>query len=129
MGEHPNVLQKRLARAFRDRDVDPMREIFADDVVWHVGGRSAIAGDYRGLGEILGLFARVAELSDGSYRIELEWVLGDDSHGSALYRATGRRGEREIDIFQIGALRFEDGHVAEVTIVPFDQYAFDEFWA
>jgi hypothetical protein len=130
VAEHPNVeLQKRLAKAFRDRDVDALREIFAEDVVWRVGGRNAIAGEYRGVGEILAFFARVGELSGGTYRIELDWVLADDRRGASLYRATGRRDGRAIDIVQVGVLLFENGRVADVSIIPFDQHAFDEFWA
>ena len=46
---HPNerlLRQEYEARA--GRDDTSLADLFADDIVWHVPGRSTISGDYRG---------------------------------------------------------------------------------
>jgi uncharacterized protein len=130
VAEHPNVeLLRRTAAAFAARDVPALSELLHDDAVWTVGGRSAIAGEYRGLGEILALFGRVAELTGGTYRIDPLRFLADDDHGVTLYRATGERAGRSIDLQQVAVVGFHDGRLAEIVVLPFDQYVFDGFWA
>jgi ketosteroid isomerase-like protein len=127
---HPNVeLLRRTAGAFAARDVAALAELFHDDVVWTIGGKSAIAGEYRGLGEIVALFSRVAELTGGTYRIDPLWFLADDHRGVTLYRATGERAGRSIDMEQVALVALRDGRLAEIVVVPRDQYVFDGFWA
>ena len=48
---------------------------------------------------------------------------------AALYRATGRREGRELDIDQLLVFRYRDGVWAEVLAVPVDLDAFDAFWS
>jgi hypothetical protein len=45
-----------------------------------------------------------------------------------LYRATGRREGRELDIDQLLLFTLRDGVVTEVLALPSDQFAFDTFW-
>ena len=46
-----------------------------------------MSGDYRGSEEILAFLRRTAELTGGTYRVELLWVVADDE---PLSRSTGR---------------------------------------
>ena len=60
-----------------------------------------MSGEYRGLDEIIAFLRRTAELTAGTYRVELLWVVADDDHAVAVYRAQGERdGERSLDIEQ-----------------------------
>jgi len=53
-GEHPNVAAyRRTADAFRARDFDAIRSLVAENVVWHVPGRHPMAGEIRGLDELV----------------------------------------------------------------------------
>jgi ketosteroid isomerase-like protein len=55
---HPNEeLVRRAFDAFTKGDVDTIRELTDQDAVWHTPGRGPLAGDYRGIDEILGFFA------------------------------------------------------------------------
>jgi ketosteroid isomerase-like protein len=129
MTGHPNA--ERLLRgfgAFLQRDLGALHELFADDVRWTIPGSSALSGTYVGVEEVVGLLTRTLELSDGTYRTELEFVLADDDHGVAAYRAIGRRGGDELDLEQVLLCRFEDERIAEVRALPVDQARFDAFW-
>src|SRR5215207_5655112 len=46
---HPNEhLVREGYQAFIKADMQKVSGFFADDIVWHVGGRGPLAGDYRG---------------------------------------------------------------------------------
>ena len=63
---HPNEdLVRRGFAAFGTGDMATLGELFADDIVWHIGGRSPIAGDYKGKDEVFGFFAQLAQRAGG----------------------------------------------------------------
>ena len=67
---HPNERLLRLeydARA--QRDDASLAAILADDVVWHVPGRSAISGEYRGKAEVMEYERRRRELAADTFEI------------------------------------------------------------
>jgi ketosteroid isomerase-like protein len=106
-----------------------MLELFAPDAVWHVPGANAMSGDYRGLEEIIAFLRRTAELTGGTYRVELLWVVADGDHAVAVYRARGERDGRSLDIEQALLIGVEDERWTDIRAQPLDQAAFDAFWA
>jgi uncharacterized protein len=127
---HRNLERIRDAfRAFAERDGITLGRLLGDDAVWRVPGRSGMAGEYRGRHEIFAFLRRTAELTDGTYRADLKGVWGGDGVVAALYRATGSRRGRELDIDQVLVFRFDGDELREVLAVPSDPDAFDAFWA
>jgi ketosteroid isomerase-like protein len=125
---HPHVdLAERVFASFR-RDPRTLASLIAEDAVWTVAGRAPVAGVYDGRRAIFDLFKATQTLSDGSYKAELKYVLADDERTIAVYRASGRRGDRELDIDQALFVRVEDGRWVEILAVPLDPLAFDSFW-
>jgi len=99
MAEHPNVTRiKDAYAAFAKGDFAVLEDFFAEDVVWHDGGRNQISGEYRGREAVFGLFGKLMELTDGSFRADLHAVLADDEHGVALSVLTASRGGRSIEV-------------------------------
>ena len=126
---HPHAeLAERVFGAFR-RDPRTLASLIAEDAVWKVVGRAPVAGVYDGRREIFDLFKATQTLTDGTYKAELRYVLADDERTIAVYRASGRRGERELDIDQALFIRVQDGRWQEILAVPLDPIAFDAFWA
>ncbi|HEY3241027.1 MAG TPA: nuclear transport factor 2 family protein, partial [Acidimicrobiia bacterium] len=81
MREHPNVeTVRRGYEAFNKGDMETLSELMAEDVVWHVPGRSSIAGDYQGREATFAYFGRLDELTDGSYQADLHVAVGDEEH-------------------------------------------------
>jgi ketosteroid isomerase-like protein len=129
MPEHANAgLVRRLFGAFERKDAFGLRGFFADDAVWHVRGSSRLAGTYRGRREIVRFLGSLPRLTDGTYASRLSDVLASDQRAAVLYRATGRREGRELDIDQLLLFTLRDGAVTEVLALPSDQKAFDLFW-
>jgi ketosteroid isomerase-like protein len=126
---HPDVeLAERVFGSFR-RDPRTLASLIAEDAVWTVVGRAPVAGVYEGRRAIFGLFKATQTLSDGTYKAVLRYALADDQRTIAVYRASGRRGDRELDIDQALFVRVADGKWAEILAVPLDPIAFDAFWA
>jgi len=88
-----------------------------------------MAGAYHGPEAIFRFLARLPKETDGTYRSELVDVLASDGRAAALYRASGTRRDRRLDIDQVLLFRLEGGAVAEVLALPSDPAAFEEFWA
>lgn len=107
-----------------------MREFFADDIVWHVGGNHRLSGDYRGKDELFEYFATVRELTEGTLRLEPRSILSSDRHTARFIRATASRQDRSFDVtlaqvFKVG----EDGRWTEYWALADDQEALDAFWS
>jgi len=116
--------------AFGRGDLDYLREnIFTDDTVWHVGGRSQLSGDYSG-DEVFNWFGRVFELSGGTFKVELHDVTTSDEHAVALTEANAEReGKRLEGAKGLQVHHFRDGKVSESWLAADDPYLFDEFWS
>jgi ketosteroid isomerase-like protein len=131
LSTHPNAA---IVRGGFDRfakgDVAGLLGLFADNAVWYIPGASPMAGTYEGRQEIIALLRRTAELTAGTYRVELLWVVADDEHIAAVYRAQGTRADgRRLDIEQALLIVLRDGLWTEIRAQPLDQAAFDDFWA
>jgi ketosteroid isomerase-like protein len=120
---------ERVFDAFRGGDPRALFEVIAADAVWLVNGTVPVAQEYRGRDRIFELFRETRRLTDGTYLSELKWALADDEHAVAVYRARGRRLERELDIDQVLLIRHRDGVWREITAIPSDPPAFERFWA
>ena len=120
---------RRIFDAFARKQGFAFRDLFAADAVWTVPGDGAMAGVYRGREEIFRFLARLPKETDGTYASHLVDVLASDSRAAALYRASGERLGRRLDLDQVLLFRLEDGLVREVLALPSDPGAFEGFWA
>jgi ketosteroid isomerase-like protein len=127
---HPNEdLVRRGFAAFGTGDMATLGELFADDIVWHSGGRNPIAGDYKGKDEVFGFFARLAERAGGTFRVDIHDVLANDEHVVALTTGNAEREGKRLSDNGVQIFHVKDGKVTETWFHPGDQYANDEFWS
>ena len=118
-----------LFAAFARKEGLALRGLFARDAVWVVPGTNVMAGTYRGREEIFGFLARLPKETGGTYGSGLIDVLASEARAAALYRATGERQGRQLDLVQLLLFRLVDGKIVEVLALPSDADAFDAFWA
>jgi uncharacterized protein len=127
MAEHPNVTRiKDGYAAFAKGDFAVLNDLFAEDLLWHIGGRSQLAKDYRGRDQVYGFFGRLMEITEGSFHLDLHAVFADDEHGVALVVGTASRGGKSVTINEAHIYHLRDGKVTEFWDGSTDQYAFDE---
>jgi ketosteroid isomerase-like protein len=120
---------RRAYADFETGDVDLLRVVMADEVIWHEPGRSGLAGDYKGPEEVLGFLGLLKVRSSGTFKVEILDVLSEPERVVVLQRETAVRSGRALEV--IAAVDFEIHHqkITEVTVYQFDTYQFDEFWA
>ena len=127
---HPNEeLARRGYEAFSSGDLDALNEMFSEDVRWHTPGRSQIAGDLQGRDAVYGQFAKIAELSGGTFSLSIHDVLANDEHAVVLVTATASREGKSFEDNQVHILHVSDGKVTEFWGHPGDQHKADEFWS
>jgi uncharacterized protein len=125
---HPNEeLVRRGYEAFANGDMDTMRQVLDPDVIWHAPGRSPLAGDFRGVDEVLGYFGRSMEATQGTLRVELQDVLVNDRGAAVVQRSTGQRNGKSLDDVGVNTFRIQDGRAVEVWQHWGNPYAADEF--
>ena len=135
LSAHPNVrLVERFYAVQRrfyagETVVADLRDLLTEDVVWHVPGRSPIAGEHRGLAQVVAYFDARRAIADNTFRITSRGMLADANRvvhfadGEALIGGEPRRWQT------VGIFNIRDGLIAECWLLPFDQYQFDEIWA
>lgn len=121
-------LIRRTYQDFETVDLDLLRVVMADDVVWHEPGRSRLAGTYKGPEAVLGFLATLKSESGGTFKIEVLDVLSKPERVVVLQRETANRVGKDLNV--IVAVEFEIHHekITEVTVYQADGYLFDEFW-
>lgn len=129
VGKRNEEIARKAYRAFEEGDVQAVMDSLADDIVWHVPGKSSIAGTYKGKQQVMELFGKYMSLYD-SQQTELHDLLANDQHTIAVLNVKLTRGgktleERAVDIIHPDS----EGRVKEFWRFAEDQGAFDEFVA
>jgi ketosteroid isomerase-like protein len=127
---HPNEeLVRKGYEAFNTGDMDTIRETFDPNIVWHIGGRSDLAGDYKGVDEVLGFFGKIIGMFDAPPQLELHDVLANDEHAVALIKSTSKKGGKSRTSEAVHLFHVKDGKATEFWDHPLDMYGDDEFLA
>ena len=130
MAEHPNAeLLRNGYAAFQTGDMDALRnQYFAPDAVWHVGGHNKFSGDHKGVDAILQLFMDNFTETDGTFKVELHDVLGNDEHAVALATVSGTKGGKQLSDNYTHVVHNKDGKLVESWIFAENPDKVDEFW-
>jgi ketosteroid isomerase-like protein len=123
------ILVRRIFDAFARKQGLALRHVFAEDAVWTVPGDGVMAGVHRGREAIFRFLARLPKETGGTYGSRLIDVLASNDRAAALYRASGERKGRRLELDQVLLFRIEDGLVREVLALPSDPAAFEVFWS
>jgi len=127
---HPNAeLLRGGYDAFAKGDIPTVLGIFAEDIAWHVPGRSPLSGDYRGHQEVVGFFAKAMELSGGTLRVEADEILADGERIIALTTVSAERDGRSWSSPEVHVWRVQDGRAITFREFQGDQEAEDRFWS
>ncbi|HEX2039607.1 MAG TPA: nuclear transport factor 2 family protein [Acidimicrobiales bacterium] len=129
--EHPNVrLIRKGYDAFARGDMETLSELFARDILWHeAGSRFELAGDYKGQEAVFATFARLQELTQGSFSVTLEDCFADDRQAVAIHTAKARYGNRLYEGREVIVFHILDGRITDAWHTVRDVDAYDEFWS
>ncbi len=109
---------------------DAFRGLLADDVIWTIPGRNAIAGTYRGVDAVVAYFARRREIANSTFRLHRRDVLvGETDRIVALTDGTATIAGRSRAWSTVGLYEVRDGLIAACWLLPLDAAEFDEIWS
>jgi uncharacterized protein len=127
---HPNaVLIREAYDAFASGDIPRVLGILANEVTWHVPGRSPLSGDYKGHEGVLDFFGRCQELSGGTLRVAADEVVAEGARVVVLSTVSAERHGQFWSSPEIHVWRVIDGRATEFREFLGDQQTEDEFWA
>jgi ketosteroid isomerase-like protein len=127
VAEHPNAARIRDGyAAFAKGDFAVLNDLLAEDLVWHHGGRSQLAGDYRGRDAVYELFGKLIEVTHGTFHMDLQAAFANDELGVALVVASSSVDGRSVAAREAHIMHMRDDKVTEFWYTSTDQYAFDE---
>jgi ketosteroid isomerase-like protein len=103
------------------RNLDACTNIIADNFVWHYFNprRPELEGDYRGIEGLKGFFAKLAEISNGSFQVNVidSRAVGDELVVTqACNRITWEGNPIEFDAVVVW--RIVNGKIAEGWDIP-----------
>jgi len=129
---HPNAQRiSRWLQAFNDNNLDAIKTIFTDALVYRVAGHGPISREYRGVEDyVTNLLGWVKRHSDNTVTFEPVVLLADDHAVMLLARITAQRAGKRLTGENVFMFRFDDaGECIEGRTIPVDQAAFDAFWS
>jgi ketosteroid isomerase-like protein len=131
MGPNENVAtMQRAYDAFNTGDIDTLTELFDESAVWHLPGRSSMAKDYQGRDATLAYFGQLAQETGGTFRAELERLIGDDDgRVVGIHRSVADRDGKHLDVRDSIVFQLKDGRITDGREHFEDLYAWDEFWS
>jgi len=130
MAEHSNVdLLRRGYDAFATGDMDTLRDLFSENIVWHVPGSNILSGDYEGRDAVFGFFGKLMEETGGNFRQEVHDILANDTHGVVLVDAHAERAGKTFDTHSVHVMHLENGQTTEFWNFIEDTTKADEFWS
>jgi len=121
-------LIRRAYQDFESGELDLLRVVMGEDVVWHEPGRSRLAGDYKGPEAVLDFLGQLKALSGGTFKIEILDVLSEPERAVVLQRESATRAGKALDVIAAVDFEIHNGKITEVTVYQAETYEFDEFW-
>lgn len=124
-------LHRRQGEMYAGGAVDPVVELLAEDIVWHVPGRSPIAGDHRGTAAVVEYFEKRRRFADASMRMHPGEAISEGDGVAQFVTGTAVLGGESVSWQTIGAYRLDAEHrrIKEVWLVPLDAGLFDRIWS
>lgn len=128
---HPNEdVVRQGYKAFGEGDMDTLRSLITPDAVHVAPGNSPIAGEYKGIDEILAYYGKLFELSGGTFSAELKSTTaqGDDKV-VAVHRDKGQRSGKTLDQDETLTFTISNGKISRLEEDHSDQATYDAFWS
>jgi hypothetical protein len=128
MASKNETILRKQDEAMSKGDMDAFWAAFADDVVVHVGGRSKLAGDVKGVENLQQTFANFMQGLGDDVVFDTHDILANDTHGIVLQSFTGERGGERRTFQGVSIFHFTGGKITEAWFIDVDPYAADPWY-
>ncbi|HXV05535.1 MAG TPA: nuclear transport factor 2 family protein [Solirubrobacterales bacterium] len=123
-------LHRRQGEMYAGGSIDAVVELLAEGIVWHVLGKSPIAGDHRGIKQVIDYFERRRQLANATMRMNPGEVISDGDAVAQFVEGMAVLGGEQVSWQTFGIYRVDPEHrrIREVWLVPLDGDLFDRIW-
>lgn len=123
----PRELMTDYLAAAKRGDWDTAFGYFAEDIAFHIPGRSAFAGDARGREGAIAYIQTIRDhYRDGEIELELIDMLVSDERVALLVLERFHGNGPPVEIRRANVYRVQGDQIVEISIFEADQYAVDE---
>lgn len=107
-----------------------LAELLAPSIAWHVPGKNAIAGTYRGVDQVFEYFRRRRDLADLTFQMKRrDIIVGDGDCVAARTDGVATIHGTDHTWSTIGLYELAGNQIAACWLLPLDQDAFDAIWS
>lgn len=127
--QHPNALLIRQSwLAVSSGDIETLRELWDEKIVWHVTAENPWQGEHIGPDAIFEYLAQVGEAGE-AYNTELLDVMAGDDYAGLMCHVSSERKGRKLEVDQLLLTRIKNRRVVEVWTLSCDPRAMSSFWS
>lgn len=132
MADHPMI---RLLAAGHVRygklSLDLLRKGIADDVVWYTPGDHPLSGKIVGIEGVFEWLRRSAEVTDGTFRVDMHRIVADDEVAAVISTYRGERKGMVLEMPGVQTFRRDKNtnKIVEARIWVYDDVFVNKFWS
>ena len=127
--EEKEVLIRKLYEARNRGDLDGVREVLSEVVVWHEPELDTEhTGDLHGPDAVLGMIAEAGRLTDGPFRLAPKEVVANGEHAVAMINWSAEQDGETLEGKEVAVYRIRDSRVVEVSFHQDNMDLDGQFW-
>ena len=122
-------LIRELYKARNRGDLEAVRAVLAEDVVWHepdVGGDHD--GDHHGPDAVLGMMRDASKRTGETFRLVPQEVAANGEHAVAMIDWSAKLGNERLEGKEVAVYRIRGGRVVEASFHQDNVYLDRQFW-
>jgi len=130
MTQSNEELARAASAAFARGNLGALQDqFFAENIVWHIAGTGPLAGDYEGVGQVIGQLGKISALAGGSVRPQVHDVLVSNDHTVVLVTISAERAGKQLQLNLVHVIHAENGKATEVWTHSSDPAGAAQFWS
>ena len=132
MADHPMI---RLLTAghirYGDLSLERLRLGIADNVVWYTPGNHPLSGRIKGIEGVFEWLKQSAEVTNGTFRVEMHRILADDEWAAVISTYRGERKGMVLEMPGVQTFRrdMDTNKIVEARIWVYDDVFVNKFWS
>ena len=116
--------------AFGQGDMDTLRSLMTPDVIQSVPGNTPVSGEHKGVDAVLGYYAKLAEMTGGTLKANLESVKDDGPDKVlAVHHLTAQRDGKSYDEVEKLHFTLSGGKISRLDEEHPDLAEFEAFFS
>jgi ketosteroid isomerase-like protein len=132
MADHPMIRGLRLGHTrFANAKLEFLREGMADNIEWYTPGDHPLSGKIVGIEGVLEWLRRSAEVTNGTFRADIERIVADDEVAAVISTYRGERKGMTLEMPGVQTFRrdVDTNKITEARIWVYDDVFVNRFWS